>query len=94
MKIMPFKTESERDVWKSNKCFESSKLRKDSLKGLKNIEVITSPPDEQSTAVGRSTKLYFASSSMFSGRTSRDLSCCSLNRRNYGDMEEEESTYK
>ncbi|CAF1701483.1 unnamed protein product [Brassica oleracea] len=38
-----------------------------------NVEVITAPPDEQSIAVGRSAELYFASSSMLSGGTSRDL---------------------
>ncbi|CAN6979288.1 unnamed protein product [Brassica oleracea var. botrytis] len=47
-----------------------------------NVEVITAPPDEQSIAVGRSAELYFASSSMLSGGTSRDLSCCSLKKRN------------
>nr|CAA8286760.1 Unknown [Brassica rapa]CAA8287729.1 Unknown [Brassica rapa]CAA8392346.1 Unknown [Brassica rapa]CAA8404007.1 Unknown [Brassica rapa] len=92
-KINPSKTESERDVWKRNKRFESSKLMNDSLKSLKNVEVTTAPPDEQSIAVGRSAELYFASSSMLSGGTSRDLSCCSLKKRKYGDMEEEESTY-
>ncbi|KAL0711422.1 hypothetical protein Bca4012_018400 [Brassica carinata] len=92
-KIKPSKTESERDVWKRNKLFESSKLMNDSLKGLKNVEVITSPPDEQSAAVGRSKELYVASSSKFSRGTSRDLSCCYLKKRKYSDMEEEESTY-
>lgn len=72
-KNKPSKTESERDVWKRNKRFESSKLMNDSLKSLKNVEVITAPPDEQSIAVGRSAELYFASSSMLSGGTSRDL---------------------
>ncbi|KAJ4870904.1 Transcription factor PIL1 [Raphanus sativus] len=62
----------------------------DSLKGLKNIEVTTAPPDEQSVAVGRSTELYIVSSSR---GTSKDLNCCSLKKRKYGDMEEEESTY-
>ncbi|KFK37457.1 hypothetical protein AALP_AA4G259600 [Arabis alpina] len=78
---------------KSNKRFETSILVDDSLKGLKNVhEVITTPPDEQSVAVGRSTELYFASSSMFSRGTSRDLSFCSF-KKIYGDLDEEESTY-
>ena len=59
---------------------------------VQNVEVTTAPPDEQSAAVGRSTELYFASSSKFSRGTSRGLSCCSLKRK-YGDIEEEESTY-
>lgn len=85
----------QRDVSKSNKRFESSStLIDDSLKGSKNVdEVITAPPDEQSAAVGRSADLYFASSSMFSRGTARDLSCSSLKRSKYGDIEEEESTY-
>lgn len=89
-KIKPSKTESERNIWKRNKRSESSKLMNDSLKGLKNIEVTTAPPDEQSVAVGRSRELYIASSSR---GTSKDLNCCSLKKRKYGDMEEEESTY-
>ncbi|KAF8106981.1 hypothetical protein N665_0129s0050 [Sinapis alba] len=86
---------NERDVLKGNKRFEVSALNDDSLKGLKNVEVmITAPPDEQSAAVGRSTELYFASSSMLSRGTSRDLSC-SLKKRKCGDNEEEdeETTY-
>ncbi|EOA27188.1 hypothetical protein CARUB_v10023299mg [Capsella rubella] len=82
----------QRNVSKSNKRVASSTLIDDSAKGPKNVEVTTSPPDEQSVAVGRSTELYFASSSMFSRGTSIDQSFCSL-KRNLGDTEEEESTY-
>lgn len=92
-KIKFAKIESETNVSKSNKRVESSTLIDDSAKDSKNVEVITSPPDEQSAAVGRSTELYFASSSMFSQGTSRDQSFCSLKRK-HGDIEEEEeSTY-
>ncbi|KAG2290688.1 hypothetical protein Bca52824_050292 [Brassica carinata] len=86
------KNELERDLLKGNKRFESPTLNDDSLNGLKNVEVITAPPDEQSAAVGRSTKLYLPPSSMLSRGTSRDLSCSS-NKRKCGDNEEEETTY-
>ncbi|CAH8387006.1 unnamed protein product [Eruca vesicaria subsp. sativa] len=85
------KNESERDLLKGNKRFEAPTLNDYSLKGLKNVEVITAPPDAQSEAVGRSTKLYFRPSSMLSRGTSRDLSC-SLKKRKCGDNEEEEET--
>ncbi|KAL1189257.1 Transcription factor PIL1 [Cardamine amara subsp. amara] len=91
-KIKSAKIEFERNVSKYNKRVESSTLINDFAKCPKSVQAITAPPDEQSAAVGRSTELYFASSSMFSLGTSRDLSCCSL-RRKYGDLEEEESTY-
>lgn len=82
---------NKREVLKSKKRYESSTtLIDDSLKGLKNVEVITAPPDEQSAAIGRSTELYFASSPMFSRGTSRDFPL----KKKYGDFEEEEeSTY-
>lgn len=85
------KNELERDLLKGNKRFESPTLNDGSLKGLQNVEAITTP-DEQSTAVGRSTKLYFKPSSILSRGTSRDLSC-SLKKRKHGDNEEEETTY-
>ncbi|CAF1798640.1 hypothetical protein HID58_057961 [Brassica napus] len=85
----PSKNELERALLTGNKRFESPTLNDDSLKGLKNVEVIKAPPDEQSEAVGRSTKLYFTPSSMLSRRTSRDLSI-SLKKRKCGDNEEEE----
>ncbi|XP_019100995.1 PREDICTED: transcription factor PIL1-like [Camelina sativa] len=91
-KIKSSKTESERNVSKSHKRVESSTLIDDSAKGPKNVEVTTAPPDEQSVAVGRSTELYFASSSKFSRGSSRDQSLSSLKRK-HGDIEEEESTY-
>lgn len=91
-KLKSSKIESERNVSKSNKRVESSTLIDDSSKGPKNVEVTRTPPDEQSAAVGRSTELYSASSSMFSRGSSRDLSLCSLKRK-HGDIEEEESTY-
>ncbi|CAH2057691.1 unnamed protein product [Thlaspi arvense] len=81
----------EKDVLKNKRGFESSTLNDDSLKGLKDVGVITAP-DEHSAAVGRSTELYFTSSSMFSRETWRDLGCCSFKRRKYGDIEEEEES--
>lgn len=86
------KNRIERDILKGNKRFESPTLNDDSLNGLKNVEVSTAPPDEQSEAIGRSTKLYCTPSSMLSRGTSRDLGC-SLKKRKCGDNEEEETTY-
>ncbi|KAJ0258148.1 Transcription factor PIL1 [Hirschfeldia incana] len=82
--------ELERALLQDNKRFKSS--NNDSSNGLKNVEVITAPPDEQSEAVGRSTKMYFTPSSMLSLGSSRDLSC-SLEKRKCGDIDEEETNY-